>query len=55
MVCRDSEDEDDGDAEFDGRDAQYRTVFAMQFAAYRLHETVLQPNNFLRWGYLFLP
>ena len=51
--CRNSEDEDDGDAEFDRREAQFRTVTAMQFAAHRLHERVLQPNDILRWGYLF--
>ena len=25
----------------------------MHFAAYRLHKKVLEPINFLRWGYLF--
>ena len=39
--------------EFEGREAWSRIVTAMQFAAYRLHERVLEPNDFLRWGYVF--
>ena len=35
------------------REAGSRTDTAMQFAAYRLHERALAPNDFLRWGYLF--
>ena len=51
QICRNSE--DNGNADFERREAWSRTVTAMQFAAYRLHERVLEPNNFLRWGYLF--
>ena len=51
--CRNSEDEDDGDADFDRREAQSETVTAIQFAAYKLLERVSHPNDFLRWDYLF--
>ena len=30
-----------------------QTVTARQLAAYRLHERVLEPNDFLRWGFMF--
>ena len=47
------QDEDDGDAEYERREARSRTVNAMQFAAYRLRERAFESNNFLRWGFLF--
>ena len=48
-----SEDEDNGDADFERREARSRSVTAMQFAAYRLHERAFESNDFLRWGFLF--
>ena len=49
--CRNSE--DDGNAEFERREARSSTDSAMQFAAFRLDERALAANDFLRWGYLF--
>ena len=48
---KNSEDEDDSNAEFERTEAWSRIVTAIQFAAYMLH--VLEPNGFLRWGFLF--
>ena len=51
--CRNSEDEDNGDAEFERREAWSKTVTVMQFAACRLHERAFESNDFLRGGFPF--
>ena len=45
--------EDNGNAEFERREAWSSIVTVIQFATYMLHERVLEPNSFLRWGFLF--
>ena len=52
--CRNSEDEDDGDADYERREAQSRTVTAMQFAAYRLHERAFESNDFWDGAFCFM-
>lgn len=59
VCCRDPDDlevdEDDGHDAVARAEARSRNVTAMQFAAFRMHERVNDPNdnNHLKWGLLF--